>query len=239
MSSSGNFPQGLPVSNQPVVDKSGIVTTTWFLFFQSVWNRTGAALGGSIVPPGVVADFAGAETNIPSGWLMCGQSVSRVTFSNLFAAIGTTWGNGDGSTTFSLPPQNVFAKGLGADAVGDTGGSSSFTLSTANLPAHNHGVSDPGHTHTVIDPGHTHAVTDPGHHHTATTPTSTNTAGAATGSAVAGNTGDSVTGITITPAPTGVTNQSAATGVTTLDTGGGAPLSVLPPYATFIKIIKT
>lgn len=51
---------------------------------------------------GTVLDFAGAVA--PAGWLLCdGSSVSRTTYANLFAVIGTTHGSGDGSTTFSLP----------------------------------------------------------------------------------------------------------------------------------------
>ncbi len=51
---------------------------------------------------GTVLDFAG--TTAPDGWLMCfGQAVSRTTYANLFAKIGTIYGAGDGSTTFNLP----------------------------------------------------------------------------------------------------------------------------------------
>lgn len=54
-------------------------------------------------PPGAVMPFAGA--NPPSKyWLMCdGRAVSRTSYSELFAAIGTTYGSGNGSTTFNLP----------------------------------------------------------------------------------------------------------------------------------------
>jgi microcystin-dependent protein len=49
-----------------------------------------------------VLDFAGP--NAPAGWLICdGRLVSRTTYSDLFAALGTAWGAGDGSTTFALP----------------------------------------------------------------------------------------------------------------------------------------
>lgn len=54
------------------------------------------------VPVGSV--FCMATTTVPSGYLECdGSDVSRATYSTLFSAIGTTWGNGDGSTTFTLP----------------------------------------------------------------------------------------------------------------------------------------
>ena len=56
----------------------------------------------SIMPTGVMVDYAGATA--PAGWLLCyGQPASRVTYAALFAAIGTIYGAGDGSTTFNLP----------------------------------------------------------------------------------------------------------------------------------------
>lgn len=74
--------------------------------------------------------------------------------------------------------RNLFLVGAGDDySVDDTGGANEVTLSIAEMPAHNHTVTDPGHTHTVTDPGHLHAttqtahshgVTDPGHNHTVT-----------------------------------------------------------------------
>src|SRR6218665_3966867 len=54
------------------------------------------------VPAGVVTAFAG--TTPPEGWLLChGQTLPRTTYPTLFAAIGTTYGPGDGTTTFTLP----------------------------------------------------------------------------------------------------------------------------------------
>jgi phage-related tail fiber protein len=55
-----------------------------------------------MAPPGAVMAFA--RSSVPTGWLKCnGAAVSRTTYANLFAAIGTTYGAGDGSTTFNLP----------------------------------------------------------------------------------------------------------------------------------------
>lgn len=57
---------------------------------------------GIIIPPGMGADYFGSSA--PTGWLFRdGSAVSRTTFSRLYAAIGNTWGAGDGSTTFNLP----------------------------------------------------------------------------------------------------------------------------------------
>ena len=57
---------------------------------------------GSEVPAGIMQMFAG--NTIPAGWLLCdGSAISRTDYAKLFSAIGTTWGAGDGSTTFNLP----------------------------------------------------------------------------------------------------------------------------------------
>lgn len=69
-------------------------------------NLNAEKLGGQtamqLVPPGAIMAFA--RSTPPDGWLECnGQAVSRTTYAALFAAIGTTFGAGDGSTTFNLP----------------------------------------------------------------------------------------------------------------------------------------
>ncbi|MEM6836275.1 MAG: phage tail protein [Cyanobacteria bacterium P01_C01_bin.120] len=61
-----------------------------------------AAIGAEKIPPGTVAYFA--STSPPQGWLKRnGAAISRTAYADLFVAIGTTYGNGDGSTTFNLP----------------------------------------------------------------------------------------------------------------------------------------
>lgn len=70
------------------------------------------ALAALLTPVGVVECFARAAA--PGGWLACnGAAVSRTTYADLFAAIGTTFGAGDGSTTFTLPDlRGEFVRGL-------------------------------------------------------------------------------------------------------------------------------
>lgn len=64
--------------------------------------KLAAAIRDSLVPAGVLAPYAGSAA--PTGWLLChGQAVNRTTFAALFAVLGTTYGAGDGSTTFNLP----------------------------------------------------------------------------------------------------------------------------------------
>jgi len=110
------------------------------------------------LPSGTVVPFAG--TSAPTGYLLAqGQAVSRSTYSDLFSAIGTTYGVGDGSSTFNLPDLRgrvVAGKddmggssanrltdqtgGLNGDTLGDTGGSETHTLTEAQLAAHTHGA---------------------------------------------------------------------------------------------------
>lgn len=60
------------------------------------------AIAQTTEKPGMIKPFAG--TTVPTGYLLCdGSAVSRTTYADLFAAIGTTYGSGDGSTTFNLP----------------------------------------------------------------------------------------------------------------------------------------
>ncbi|MBX3467188.1 MAG: tail fiber protein [Planctomycetes bacterium] len=102
---------------------------------------------GAELPPGAMVDFAG--TSAPTGFLLCdGSLVSRATYADLFAAIGETWGAGDGSTTFRLPDfRRRVAVGSGGsgsgtlgNAVGNTGGAETHTLTTSEIPSHTHEV---------------------------------------------------------------------------------------------------
>jgi len=77
----------------------------------------------------------------PNGWVLCnGQALSRSAYSALFSIIGLTFGTGDGSSTFNVPNYtNLMPIGAGGIyGAAATGGSASTTLSTANLPSHNH-----------------------------------------------------------------------------------------------------
>lgn len=103
-------------------------------------------LGTPLVPIGTILDFAAATA--PSGYLVCdGSAVSRTTYSALFAVIGTTWGSGDGSTTFNIPDfrgRTSIGSGTGtapdatAHALGSGGGMETVTLTTSQIPAHSH-----------------------------------------------------------------------------------------------------
>ena len=77
----------------------------------------------------------------PAGWLICNnQAVNRTTYATLFALIGTTFGVGNGSTTFNVPDfRDRFPVGAGTTyAVNATGGESTHSLNVAELAAHTH-----------------------------------------------------------------------------------------------------
>lgn len=125
------------------------------LFWQEV------IFGGN--PVGTIIMFGG--TILQPGYLdatTVGLTVSRTDYARLFAAIGTTWGAGDGSTTFGLPgmagrvPMGCFgvSDGVIANTVGSKGGERYETLSTDEMPSHGHDLkesdADPGNIFPLI-----------------------------------------------------------------------------------------
>ena len=91
----------------------------------------GAAGSDASLPSGVIVIWSGSTGSIPSGWVLC---------------------NGSNSTP---DLRDSFVVGAGsAYSVGNTGGSSSVTLAESQIPAHNHGISDPGHDHDTTVDGH-------------------------------------------------------------------------------------
>ena len=90
-----------------------------------------------VMPVGCVIPFAGAAA--PTGWLLCqGQAISRTTYAQLFSVIGTTYGSGDGKTTFNLPDMRGRVA-VGSDAnLGAAAGVQSVSLTAAQNGPHNH-----------------------------------------------------------------------------------------------------
>lgn len=95
---------------------------------------------GEIIPYG--------GSTVPEGFLACdGSAVSRDDYAELFAVIGTTWGSGDGSTTFNLPDMSGKV-GLGVSSgytLASSGGTETVTIGQASMPSHSHTI--PQHTH--------------------------------------------------------------------------------------------
>lgn len=112
----------------------------------------------AIAPAGVVVPYAGSSA--PSGWIICnGGAVSRTTYAKLFAVIGTTYGTGDGSTTFNVPDLRGRAV-FGVDGMGGTPAnrvtSAGSGVDGASLGASGGSQLTQQHTHTVTDPAHSH-----------------------------------------------------------------------------------
>jgi len=172
---------------------------------------TAFAMGAAalVMPSGAMLQWPTATA--PSGFLLCtGAAVSRTIYAALFAVIGTTFGAGDGTTTFNLPDfDNRFAVGAGdLYSVAATGGSKdAVTVS---------------HTHTATDSGHTHPY-----------------AGNVSTSEqfpVSGGGGYSGVG---TPYMAGSNTSSGTASITVASAGESGTNKNLPPYLSVYFIIKT
>lgn len=106
---------------------------------------SGSGIGGDTLPVGMI--MPSASQGSITDWLLCdGSAISRTEYSELFNAIGTTYGSGNGSTTFNLP--NISGKmiiGYDADdtdfdSLGATGGSKTHTQTVNEIPSHTHTI---------------------------------------------------------------------------------------------------
>lgn len=168
-----------------------------------------------ILPAGIILLWSGSTASIPSGWLLC-----------------------DG-TNGTPDLRNRFVVGAGGTyAVAATGGADSVTLSTAQIPAHDHSFSattssSGAHTHTITDPGHNHSLPNYGTYQSSVgTGLNGNTQRY---DASTGTTGNKTTGITINSAGAHTHTVSGTTG----STGGGGSHENRPPYYALCYIMKS
>jgi microcystin-dependent protein len=104
----------------------GASRDSWGAKTNDNWNVVDEFLAMAM-PIGAVLDFAG--TAAPDGWLICdGRLISRTTYSQLFAVLGTAWGAGDGSTTFRLPPTSGRASVGPGNVIDEVGNTVNFTF---------------------------------------------------------------------------------------------------------------
>lgn len=124
----------------------------------------------AFTPVGAITAFGGATA--PTGWALCdGSQLNRLTYQSLFNIVGTTYGAGDGSTTFNVPdlrqkfPLGKAASGTGA-SLGSTGGAIDHDHTIAGHTHDAGTLAGSSHTHaagTLAGPSHTH--TGPSHSH--------------------------------------------------------------------------
>lgn len=193
--------------------------------FEASLNAT-----NSYMPAGVIQAFAFSA--VPTGWLECnGTAVSRTTYANLFATIGTTYGAGNGVTTFNLPDlRGEFIRGFDNGRSVDPARAFGSNQGAANNP-HNHTLTDPTHSHAQA--AHNHTLTDPGHTHSYfRDPATGGSQGGTTLSQqmdVPSTTGVSATGISIAPAQPGI--AASGTGISIAPEGTEArPRNVAMMY---------
>lgn len=172
-----------------------------------------------LIPIGSSIDFWGSSAPNSSFALAYGQAISRTAYATLFSLLGTTYGPGDGSTTFNIPDlrgrvvagrddmggsaaSRLTSSYFGASAasLGAVGGSESHSLTTAQLAAHSH-------ANTVNDPGHLHSITHASNNLTGASGVVIDLCFANGGNQAGwGNTNSSTTGITLNNASAGSGN---------------------------------
>ena len=133
------------------------------------FNSYGSGGGGETLPIGIILPFS--DDTIPEGYMLCdGRAISRTTYSSLFSIIGTTYGAGDGSTTFNLPnlkgkvPVGYDSTDSNFDTLGETGGEKTHTLTLEEMPSHNHALYGAltGETKAITNTGNDWAQTATG-----------------------------------------------------------------------------
>ena len=196
---------------------------------------------------GTIYMYAGSVA--PSGFLMCdGSVVSRTDYADLFAAIGTTYGSGDGSTTFGLPDlSGRIPIGVSSThALASTGGEENHTLLSNELPEHLHEVPQHGHASTIkaTTPSLSHSITQPAYNYNKPNSTRTIYTGSS-GTAYSGTSSVAATrtNLSITDHPASdCTVTGGILDCSSFDSssaGGGSSHNNLQPYLTMSYIIAT
>jgi len=120
------------------------------------------------IPLGGLIPYVGTSAPNSSFALPYGQAISRTAYATLFGLVGTTFGNGDGSTTFNIPDLRgravfgldnmggtpalritVTGGNYDGTTLGNAGGAQNHALTTGEMPNHSHGITDPGHRHAA------------------------------------------------------------------------------------------
>ncbi len=199
-----------------------------------------ASVSNSVIQNLGSISYAGATRYF---WLACnGQAVSRTVYDDLYDVIGTTFGTGDGSSTFNVPDlrgrvpvgddtmagSDASRMPSTGDTIGESGGNKEYTLAEENLPSHSHTATSTQGTHTHTDSGHNHTYTShPGPYSDSDT-TNSHQSGENLWSLPQLSTFTSLTSGTSTA---NISTVSAGAITTTIEnTGSDTPKEYLPPY---------
>lgn len=172
------------------------------------------------VSPGVINMFGGSQA--PPGSLLCnGAAYSRAAYPALFAVIGTTYGAGDGGTTFNVPNlQGRVPVGAGTGyGLGSTGGAATVSLTAEQLATHRHSGT------TAVAGDHVHAPTGGGSFISHTN--------------AGGGIGNGSVFLGTQSHPTTANGGSHSHQFITDESGSGAPHNNMQPYVVINYIIKT
>ena len=144
---------------------SNAVTTAKILDANVTAAKLAADVALLLTPAGLVAPYAGSSA--PAGYLLCdGTAVSRTTYATLFAVVSTTYGAGDGSTTFNIPDlKGRVIAGKEATATRLTAGLSAITSTTLGATGGNEALHTHTHVPTVTAGQQSHYHTQPVHYH--------------------------------------------------------------------------
>jgi microcystin-dependent protein len=233
-----------------------------WVFWRGAWvSVDNYNADGTLTAIGTIRYFGGLS--VPEGYLKCdGSEVPREAYSDLYEAIGDTFGDGDGSTTFNLP--DMGGRLVQGGVIGEVEGETEQALTPANLPAHQHNVTMnavPAHSHSGSVSSRSGSASFSGsasssgaHSHqiraTGAFRTLTDNAGGTpahfTGSITtqsAGNHTHSVSGSYSTGAG-GSNNFTTGAGAghtpsgSLANKGGGLPLPIMQPFMPTLAVIK-
>lgn len=132
---------GIKVGNNLNIDENGVLSANAINI-----DGENVSISGEVLPIGTMIPF-GSDKNIPSNWKVCdGSEVSRTTYADLFNVIGTSYGEGDGETTFNLPnKKGRVSVGLDKNqsqfnSIGKKGGEKEHQLTANEMPSHSHSI---------------------------------------------------------------------------------------------------
>ena len=246
----------IPINATQIAD--GTVTNSEYQFINSLSSNAQTqisskltAAGAFTIATGMILPWAAALADKPAGYLNCdGSVVSRSTYSALFAVISTTFGSGDGSSTYGLPNfQNRMAIGKsGTYALGSTGGATTDSFT----PSGSISGSTGGTALTISQlPSHNHSATSTS---SSSSSTSDGVLTTGSGSGPGGGGANIISGNQSTRPVTGITTSTTTTTSTSIgNTGSGAThnhtlsasfsgsagtVDVLNPYISINFIIK-